>query len=358
VTIVIPTRNRPEQCRALVNFMRRQDVVHRISIADSSDEAHALALRRACGETTQIISFPPEISPVEKLAAAITAVETPFVALVPDDDITFPHAIDRCLDHLVRHPKATAAQGYAINGVIKPHTFDLLRVRWFTPSISDDDPLRRLYQLIRRYQPIFWAVFRRDVLLIALRRSCSQGLAILQEMTVAETVVLLGTVARLPCIYTLRLPGPSQTRLEQRHPFFALLADSGGFFAHYHAYLEDLVTFIQRDNMTSLPPARLRHVLNLMHAIYFRGELDGGMMEHAVQSLLDPSFPPMTLPPTAHADRPASGRDRTTKSKRTGNYYVWRHEFLEAEPREEITITTAERERVASALDDYDMDVV
>jgi glycosyltransferase domain-containing protein len=354
LTIVIPTRNRPNQCATLVRFLRRQRVAHRIVIVDSSEEVHAQALRAACGTTAQIVAFPPDTDFFDKLADVIAAIETPFVALMPDDDITFPHAIDRCLDHMRRHPDAAAAQGYAVDFAMQPRMFEILRVRWFTPSIGDDDPLRRLYHLIRRYQPVFWAVFRRDVLLAALQQSPAPGLAFFQEMTFVATVVLLGPVMRVPCIYTLRDIGPSQTPLEQTHPFFAFLADSDGFLAHYHAYREHLVAFIERDAATpSCPPGQLRHMLNLIHAIYFRPELHGGMMEHTVRALLDPSFPPMTMPFVAPAERAVRWRDLTIKSSKTGRRYVWRRKFLSAEPREEITITAEERERVARALDDY-----
>ena len=42
--------------------------------------------------------------------------------------------------------------------------FDIHSVYTFAPSIEHDDPLVRHYQLMRRYQPFLWAVFRRDIL--------------------------------------------------------------------------------------------------------------------------------------------------------------------------------------------------
>jgi glycosyltransferase domain-containing protein len=358
LTIVIPTHNRPNHCAALVRFLRRQGVAYRIVIADSSDATDAAALRKAMGTTCEIVTFPVDIDPLEKFIAAIEGVDTPFVALMPDDDITFPHAVDRCLEYLINHPQASAAQGYVLEFALREEVFDIFRVRWFTPSVAQEDALERLYHLIRRYQPFFWAVFRQDALLVALQQVRSSDVFYLKEMTFVAAAVLLGKFARLSCIYTLRGTEESLTPRELGHPFFALLADSDGFFAHYLSYREALVAFIERHTpKLSCPPQQLRHTLNLIHAIYLRPELDGGMMEYSVQRLLDPSLPPIPALPAGPVLPPVGWRDSTTRSKRSGRRYLWRREVLNAEPRDEITITAEERARVTRALDDYELDI-
>jgi glycosyltransferase domain-containing protein len=358
LTIIIPTRNRPSQCAALVHFLRRQGVAHRIVIADSSEAASAAVLGAACGDVGEIISFAPDIGPADKYTAAVSLAETPFVALLPDDDITFPHAIDRCLEHLANRPEATAAQGYVLDFEVRQEIFDILRVRWFTPSIDQPDSLSRLYHLLRRYQPFLWAVFRADKLLVALRQCRTAGIVCFQEMTLMTTSVILGTFTRVPCIHMLRGVEESLTSRAQSHPFFALLQDSEGFFTHYRCYRDNLAAFFWDNSSSSFCSAeQLSHVLNLIHAIQFRPELDGGALEHTVQKLLNGESAEIPMPPASIETRPRRWRDAAVRSAHPRRQYVWRQEVLHPEPQEEIIITAEERARVVRALEDYEFDV-
>ena len=355
LTIVIATRNRPCLCAALVRFLRGQGVEHRIIVADSSDAAERAVLQSACGAAAEILSFAPDIYLMDKLAAAIEATQTPFVALLPDDDIPLPHAMERCLAHLVAHPEATAAQGYVLDLGLHPGVLDLLSVRWFVPSIDHPDPLQRLYHLVRRYQPFFWSVFRRDALIAALRRARMPQLICFQEMTFMAVLVLLGTFARLPCVFMLRGVEETLTSIVQIHPFHALLADSEGFFTHYGVYRDGLDAFIDASvPHPSLASAERRHMLNLIHAIFFRPELDGGPMEYAVQRLFDPTMRAPTVPPIKAELSELGRHDLMLQSSRKTRRYIWRHQLLHAEPRDEITIDAEECARVITALDGYD----
>jgi hypothetical protein len=135
--------------------------------------------------------------------------------------------------------------------------------------------LRRVYHLIRRYQPFFWSVFRTDKLLTALRHARTSGIVFFQEMTFMATIVVLGKFTRLPCIYTLRGTEESLTSRAQSHPFFALLDDSDGFFSNYHRYRESLAVLIEaKSEPLVLSPKQVRHFINLLHTIYFRPDLD------------------------------------------------------------------------------------
>ena len=354
LTIIIPTRNRPNHCAAIIRFLTNQGTPHRIVVADSSDPAEAELLRTACPRETVIHSFPTEIGPADKYMAAIDLVDTPFAVLVPDDDITFPHALDRCLAYLIAHPDSMAAHGYILDFGIQDHTFDLVRVRWFTPTIGEDDPLQRLYHLTQRYQPFFWAVFRTDAFRTALRHARIPEIILFQEMTFMATSVLLGKVARLPCVYSLRGMEESLSLPSQTHPFFALLDDSEAFFEHYAVYRNALAAFIESEiRPTSCEPSQLKHALNLMHAVAFAPAFDRGMTNYTLQRLLGEPHPPVTLARQWTGVLPIEKEDFVGQSDHTGRRYVWRRSVLKAEPLDEITITSDERDTVNKSLDHY-----
>jgi glycosyltransferase domain-containing protein len=341
----------------MLRLLRKQAMPYRIVIADSSDPTHARALRAACGDAVEIRSFPPDTDAYDKFIAVVEAIDTPYAVMVPDDDVTLPHAIEACVAHLANNPDTAVAQGYILDLDISDETFDLTHVRWFTPDIHQTDPVDRLYHLIRRYQPFFWGVFRKEVLLTALRRARAAGLVCFQEMTFMATAVILGKFARLPCIYSLRGTEESLTSRAQYHPFYAMLDDSDGLFNHYREYRDNLVSFIEANVETvSCGSNNLSHTLNLIHAIFFRPELQGGMMEYSVQYLLrEAARPKFDEPPAKPAPRPVGSSDLSQNSVRPGRRYLWREEVFSAEPRDEITITPEERARVVAALEHYDI---
>ena len=99
-----------------------------------------------------------------------------------DDDISFPHTIDACLDHLRRNPDTVVAQGYVLGFSAIERSIDIHSMQWFIGSIAESTPLRRLYELMRRYQPFYWAVFRTDAYVRAIEAAtCGEGRLLLRS---------------------------------------------------------------------------------------------------------------------------------------------------------------------------------
>src|SRR6202035_2522611 len=127
-----------------------------------------------------------------------------YLVMTPDDDVTFPHAIDASLAYLEDHPDYTAAQGYVLRFGTDDKRVDIHRVFGFTPSIDDVQPLHRLYHLMRRYQHFLWAVFRTDAYVAAMRKAQLVEGTVFKEMMVSSVITLEGKVARLPLIFQMQ----------------------------------------------------------------------------------------------------------------------------------------------------------
>ena len=155
-------------------------------------------MRKACGGIADYQFFDPATRVIDKWTQVVDGIKTPYVVMTPDDDITFPHAIEAALEALIDKPNYAAAHGYVLRFGAHHNHFDIHGVFSFTPSISDDDPLRRHYQLMRRYQPFIWAVFRTPVFSAALHSAAIVEGAIFQEVMFMSTAVLYAKVMRLP----------------------------------------------------------------------------------------------------------------------------------------------------------------
>ena len=373
LTIILPTHNRVDLCKAQVRFLQRWGIHHRVIVADSSDVPDD-GLREACTGLIEYRRFDPETLPDIKLAVVARSVSTPYVAMMTDDDISFPHTIDACLDYLRRNPDTVVAQGYVLGFSAIERSIDIHSMQWFIGTIAEPTPLRRLYELMRRYQPFFWAAFRTDVYVRAMEAANAVKGTFFQELAFTATVSLLGNAARLPMIQTLRGDEESHTPAAESHPFFWFLKDARLFFNTYARYRDALVDLLHELD-TGRPPkkgalfrlARLLggdapvesgpesagHVIDIIHATYFGREVDTGKINHVARMLLGDPVGPLPLPKPAERNLAIGPGDLMHPSSIPERRYVWRDAVVNAEPRSEITITPEEIARVEAALDIY-----
>jgi glycosyltransferase domain-containing protein len=364
LTIILPTFNRPALCRAQVQFLRRTKFRHRVIVADSSEQPDS-ELLRACRGLIEHRRFDVATSPSENVAAVARSVTTPYVAVVTDDNISFPHAIDACLAFLQENPDHVVAQGYVLSASLERETFDIQSVLWFTGDVSESTPLGRLYELMRRYQPFFGAVLRTDAYLQAFDAASRAEGTFFKELAFTATVAALGKLKRLPVVYTLRAEEDSLTEASNRHPFYWFLSNSKSFFECYIGYRNRLATLVDElqkgeepgkaDRLGGATSDNLTHLLDIIHATYFGREIDTGIINHTARVLLGDPLKPIKPPRLKGHGEPIDQADLVHPAGREGRRYVWRKEVLNAEPRSEIIISGEEIAHVEAALDLYVM---
>ncbi len=363
LTIILPTRNRPRLCETQVRFLQRACIRHRVIVADSSDGVND-DLRAACTGMIAYHRFAPSVSLESKMATAAQSVATPYVAMITDDDIAFPHAIEACTEFLQQNPGYVAAQGYVLDCSIGESCIDIHGVRWSVPGVVEATPLKRLARLMQRYQPNFWAVFRSGAYHRALARSRAAKGAIFKELAFASTLAMLGHTARLPLVHTLRGDEESHTPPAEAHPFLWFLKDTRSFFSCYVGYrqlLLDLHGEWDVDDLADALPLRddaaLSHAIDFIHASYWGREVDTGRINHIADILaddasrLDHAIASFSI--QSPRDRTIREGDRAAPPSTTGRQCIWRASVLNAQPRSEIAIDDAEVARVSAALEDY-----
>lgn len=353
LTIIMPTKNRPAQCAAQLRFFRDCRVRHRMLVADSSDAAEAALVRKACKGIAEYRYFDPTTRVTDKWGQVVSEVTTPFVVMTPDDDITFPHAIDAALQSLIDKPDYAAAHGHVLRFGTHYDHFDIHGVFSFTPSITDDDPLRRHYQLMRRYQPFIWAVFRTPIFAEALRRAAMVEGAIFQEVAFMNTAVLHGKVMRLPNVYAMRGSAESLSAKADTDPLFWYLKNANQFFGLYGAYRIALSENIRAMNIRVPNNTDLTQLLDLVHGAWLGRAVDVGIINHSARILLGDALDPIQVPPEWAGWRAIEATDVVHKSAAIRREYVWREAVAAAEPRDEIDIGAMEMASVERQLDFY-----
>jgi glycosyltransferase domain-containing protein len=353
LTVLLPTRNRAPQCSRQLRFLSENKFPYRIIVLDGSDAVAAVDVRAASEGIAEYRHFDPFFRMADKLAAAVTDVETPFVLLIPDDDIVLPHAIEQEIAFLKQNPGFIAAHGYFLGFRDQSGDIDVYDPIGFTPSIVDDEPLLRHYNLFRRYQSFYWGVFRTAVFAAAVTAACAMDVVLFRELTVMSTSILQGKVARLSLVHALRGTAPSHAALDQSHPLFWFLNDARSFFRNYVRYRDGIARFIRSKGIAVPHGVALEQLLDVIHSTWLGREIDVGMMNHQARILLGESLPPIQVAqPWADWRTPEDG-DLVHSSARSGRRYVWRRRVVAAEPVEEIVITPEEMARVERQLDSY-----
>jgi glycosyltransferase domain-containing protein len=352
LTALLPTRNRPDECARQLRFLHGNTFAHRIIVLDASEPANAEAVRRACSGIAEFRHFGPEYRMADKLAAAVADIATPYVVLIPDDDIVLPQAIAEAIAFLESHPDFVVAHGYFV--AFSPHVdvIDMNQMIGFTPSIVDEPPLWRLYNLFRRYQSFYWGVFRTGIFRSAVTAACAMQVVAFRELTAMSTAILQGKVARLRSVYALRGPVQSHATIHQSHPFFFFLRDAREFFGNYVSFRDGIAAFIRRNNIETPAGAPLEQLLDLTYAAYLGREVNTGMINYAAQLLLGDALPPIQPESAPGWQEPAQG-DVVHHSAAGDRRYIWRRQVLAAEPRDEIAIDGEDMVRVERQLEHY-----
>jgi glycosyltransferase domain-containing protein len=353
LTALLPTRNRPDECTRQLRFLRGNEFAHRIIVLDASEPENAAAVHSACSGIAEFRHFGPEYRMADKLAAAATDVATPYVVLIPDDDIVLPQAIADAIAFLESHPDFVVAHGYFVGFRAHDGEIDVHQVIGFTPSIVDEPPLYRLYNLFRRYQSFYWGVFRTGNFRAAVTAACAMQVVAFRELTVMSAAILQGKVARLRSVYALRGPVKSHAAIHQSHPLFFFLRDAQKFFDNYVLFRDGIAAFIRRNGIATPPGVQLEQLLDLVYAAFLGREVDTGVINHAVQLLLGEPLSPLQSDQQAPDRREPAEGDVAHRSADRDRRYIWRRQVLAAEPRDEIAISGEDMARVERQLEYY-----
>jgi glycosyltransferase domain-containing protein len=351
LTVLLPTKDRPTHCASQLRFLRDIGLPYPILVTDSSAPDAALQVRTAAEGIAKYSHFPASLRMADKLLRAISEVRTPFTVICPDDDIMLPTSIEQALAFLSANKDYVAAHGYILDLALHDAHVDIHGVCGFTPSIEEDDPLRRHYHLMQRYQPFYWGVFRTDALRMALSWAVRLDTIMFRELTVMNAAILQGKVARLPMIYQFRSSSTSLTPLRQSHPLYWFLSSPQSLLTAYKAYRDNLTGFIKDAAIRTGHIESIDHVIDLIHGLFLQQQIDPGVLNYAIQRSLGDPLPPIPEPVAWAGWKSLGLGDRLRPSKQNRRLYVWRANVLHAEPRDEIAIDDAQIETAERQLD-------
>lgn len=349
ITILIPSKSRPKNLSALLGYFEKSQVVCKIVVLESGN-----SYRNLLGDfphlDIELHTFDPDISFGSKLLSGAQLVKTSLVCICTDDDLVLKDSIDQCAAFLTDHQEYSACQGYHARFEQRDLDFYLLDFLWFTPSLEASDPLKRLQNLITRYQPICWAVFRIEVILRLHRIFSDIQSLLFFELLWSSMAAITGKVKRIPMLYCLRKNDPLQL---VGHPLYLFAESPEKFFRDYLAYRGSLQKALYPDKQ---PSAHDHRILDLMHACLFHNASDLSTLQYVTQkamenpeaSVFDSALYPSIQQPAQHFSE--EGNKMVQRGIRR---YHLSEKFLNPEPSDEIKVSPNFHLKLLSDLDKF-----
>jgi glycosyltransferase domain-containing protein len=323
-TLVIPTYNRPKQLAAFLGYLEAQQAECQILILDSSTPQQRAVNRRTVGRAVldaKYAEFPSDIHPFDKFREGTHRVTTQLCALCADDDLVVLPGVKRCLDALRGDPQASVAQGYSFAFQCRPDgSMELGRVLYFSSTIDDASPLKRLAKLFARYQAATYGCYRTPLLQRIFDTLKPANSLLARELLGTALAAIEGRMLRVDCFSHGRSMDPSET-YHYWHPLEWFAKDSNDLFSEYRPYRELMAEAVLKQPGNQLDPVAVRRFLDLIHLRYMAQHAPDDALSFIIESKtsgvsFDEYWPQqeiqLPLQEAARLETPALASSRTT----------------------------------------------
>ena len=277
LTIIIPTYNRPHELKRLLLYLDKSNLNISICILDSSEihkkkiNKQTICALRSSNLKIEYFEYPPDIPAFDKYKKGILHANTKYVMFCADDDVPFLPTLECSVSFLQTHPDYVAVHGYYLNFSLEDQQDSKIQIQhllYASDSIEDESYLVRITQLFEKYEALFYAVCRLDVLQKAFTFIQSVQTTLWQELILAAAIVIQGKVKRLPSFYYARSTGESSEFINW-HPHEIFSRDPSLFFQDYLAYRAALFNGFSEKFET----AHAKRVFDLAHMVYIHAFL-------------------------------------------------------------------------------------
>lgn len=218
VNLIIPTHNRTEYLKRILNYYQMSKTDFDFIIADSSTprirtDNKKIILSYSTLNILYVDKFDKKLAQSQKFAEMVKYAKNKYVVFCADDDFIIPSAIKKCVDFLEKNPDYSAAQGSYIGFQLYRTLLGLKTFGWnlrYSPiSIISKKPSDRLDSYLRNNTQVLWSVRRTDIVKTCYKEFSEIKLdpyliAVLGEFIPDALTVIFGKVKQLNILYGAR----------------------------------------------------------------------------------------------------------------------------------------------------------
>lgn len=179
-TIIIPTYNRPQYLKRILNYYTGFEENYKIIIADSSSDENKRINKKNISlfsvlDIQYIEKYTSKIKPIYKWSNALNYVNTKYCVFCADDDFIIPNGIKESIDFLEKNEDFSCVQGHYISfylgNNLQKKEFIFKPCYTYYNSIISDNAKYRLFSNFVNYMHTIYSVHRTNLLKMILEES-------------------------------------------------------------------------------------------------------------------------------------------------------------------------------------------
>ena len=122
--IIIPTYNRPNYLKRILNYFNYHKISSNIIVADSSNKENQQKNKEIISKTSDLNidylkPYPSDMNMFYKINNALNFTNEKYCLICADDDFIIPRSIDKCVQFLAKNPNYTIAHGEYLSFYLK-----------------------------------------------------------------------------------------------------------------------------------------------------------------------------------------------------------------------------------------------
>ena len=213
MTIVIPTKNRPQYVERILTYYLGLDFIGNIIIIDSSDEETAEYIKKYVNNINKVnftYSF-SEGLPTTVIRDNVNLIKTKYVSFLGDDDYIIPTGILRSIEYLKNNPDIVACRGEALKIRDSNLSSDSISRYWNFFNRLEDSSGDRVIKHFSDYHTPFFHVCRSEMFIKAYSNAPSMSeieagydRLIGDELIVAALMLAYGKFASIEGLHLVR----------------------------------------------------------------------------------------------------------------------------------------------------------
>ncbi len=171
ITLLMPTYNRCQfvqrQLAYLDKYLTDTNIV--VYVLDGSDDEFAEKNQALCAQASSKITYhryPTDLHFFQREYAGIELTTTPLVAMLPDDDFFNAKGLQEAISFMKNNPDFACAHGKYIGFRLLENNPEPQVWKGYKnqETLSESDPVERLFQYFGNYTPVHYAVHRTSTL--------------------------------------------------------------------------------------------------------------------------------------------------------------------------------------------------
>lgn len=274
VDLFIPTFNRPEFLKRILDYYNSYNVDYNILIVDSSDQKNKKINKKTISLYPHLkITYIDMVSSSKnfhiKFGNMVKFAKNKYCVFCPDDDFITPKGISEAVAFLEKNPDYAAAHGTYISFYVHKNLFSKQfwwRFFYRNESITSSNPLERLSYHLTNYNLVLWSVRRTELVKTCYKEFLHSKVnhILFGELLPDMLTVIYGKIKRLNTFYAAR------QAFSHSYSYWPSLQDAikaGTYDTDFAKFKDCLISAFKKFN---IPPTKAEAVINLNMPNYFK----------------------------------------------------------------------------------------